>query len=128
MQLKWTLGDKAETSTSCRAHAGWLSLWDAPVPGKVEVHFWRLIENGLAVGAELQRRNIKRGSGVLHVIERRTCCTGSGLTCTRPWLGKNSVCLLAVLSDHQTGSVFTASFDGGSSTGSVEVRRRIPQQ
>jgi hypothetical protein len=61
MQLKRTLSNKAESSTSCRAHAGWLSIWDAPVPGKVKVHFWRLIENGLAVGVELQRRNIKTG-------------------------------------------------------------------
>lgn len=36
-------------------------LWDAQVPNKVKVHTWRLIENDLALGAELQRRRIKPG-------------------------------------------------------------------
>jgi hypothetical protein len=31
------------------------------VPSKVKIHCWRLIKNGLAVGAELSRRKIKEG-------------------------------------------------------------------
>jgi hypothetical protein len=31
------------------------------VPGKVKIHMWRLIKNGLAVGEEMQRRHIKEG-------------------------------------------------------------------
>jgi hypothetical protein len=31
------------------------------VPGKVKVHVWRLVENGLAIGTELSRRKIKDG-------------------------------------------------------------------
>lgn len=40
---------------------GWLQLWDTNVPEKAKIHTWRLIQNGLAVGAELQRRKIKQG-------------------------------------------------------------------
>jgi hypothetical protein len=36
-------------------------LWAADVPGKVKVHYWRLLRNGLAVGEELRRRRIKDG-------------------------------------------------------------------
>jgi hypothetical protein len=36
-------------------------MWGTNVPGKVKVHFWRLIENGLAVGKELKHRCIKDG-------------------------------------------------------------------
>jgi hypothetical protein len=31
------------------------------VPGKIKVHMWRLIENGLAVGTELKHQKIKDG-------------------------------------------------------------------
>jgi hypothetical protein len=37
----------------------WLS--GAQVPGKIKVHMWRLIENGLAVGTKLSYRRIKDG-------------------------------------------------------------------
>jgi hypothetical protein len=42
-------------------HRGRLALWDVQVPGKVKIHMWRLVENGLAVGTELSRRSIKDG-------------------------------------------------------------------
>jgi hypothetical protein len=48
-------------STTVAAHKGWLNLWNANVPGKIKVHVWRLLKNGLALGAELQRRRIKGG-------------------------------------------------------------------
>jgi hypothetical protein len=51
----------ASSSVSCDEHKGRLALWDAEVPGKVKVHVWRLVENGLAVGTELSRRKIKDG-------------------------------------------------------------------
>jgi hypothetical protein len=50
-----------ESSRSCQDHKGWLALWDTPVPGKVKVHMWRLVENVLAVGSELSHRRIKDG-------------------------------------------------------------------
>lgn len=49
------------SSLNCTEHQGWLSLWAANVPSKVKVHYWRLAKNGLAVGEELRRRNIKQG-------------------------------------------------------------------
>lgn len=42
-------------------HKGYLALWDTNVPGKAKIHMWRMIRNGLAVGAELHRRRIKPG-------------------------------------------------------------------
>jgi ribonuclease HI len=48
-------------SGSCENHRGRLAIWAAHVPGKVRVHVWRLVENGLAVGTELSRRKIKDG-------------------------------------------------------------------
>lgn len=39
----------------------WLALWSTDVPNKAKVHTWRLMHNGLAVGAELHRRRIKGG-------------------------------------------------------------------
>jgi hypothetical protein len=50
-----------ESSRSCDQQKGWLAMWGTNVPGKVKVHFWRLIENGLAVGKELKHRCIKDG-------------------------------------------------------------------
>jgi hypothetical protein len=50
-----------ESSRTCSQHMGWLALWAANIIGKVKVHFWRLIENGLAVGTELTHRRIKDG-------------------------------------------------------------------
>lgn len=38
-----------------------MALWDTQVPGKAKIHMWRLIRNGLAVGAEVHRRWIKPG-------------------------------------------------------------------
>jgi hypothetical protein len=57
---KWKRGI-AESSRSCDHHKGWLAMWSANVPGKVKVHFCRLIENGLAVGSELEHQRIKDG-------------------------------------------------------------------
>jgi hypothetical protein len=52
---------RASSSLSCDEHKGWLALWAAEVPCKAKIHTWRLIKNGLAVGAELDRRKIKDG-------------------------------------------------------------------
>lgn len=54
------LGQPA-SSSSVNKHKAFLTLWDTNAPGKVKVHFWRLLQNGLAVGAELHRRRIKGG-------------------------------------------------------------------
>jgi hypothetical protein len=51
----------AESSTSCDDHRGRLALWDVQVLGKIKIHMWRLVENGLAFGTELSPRRIKDG-------------------------------------------------------------------
>jgi hypothetical protein len=61
MRLKERRANRAGSSRSCEEHRGWLSLWSADVPGKARIHVWRMIKNGLAVGSELERRNIKPG-------------------------------------------------------------------
>jgi hypothetical protein len=61
MQRKRLNEGVPEPSSSYRIHAGWLALWDTKVPGKVKVHMWRLIQKGLAVGAQLQRWKSKQG-------------------------------------------------------------------
>jgi hypothetical protein len=60
----------AESSNSSDDHRGRLALWDVQVPGKVKIHMWRLVENGLAVGTELSRRSIK--DGVICLVCGRT--------------------------------------------------------
>jgi ribonuclease HI len=52
---------RPESSSSVDKHRGWLNLWDTNAPNKAKIHVWRLISNGLAVGAELHRRRIKPG-------------------------------------------------------------------
>jgi hypothetical protein len=44
---------RSESSSSVDEHRVWLALWGAKIPGKIKVHIWRLICNGLAVGYEL---------------------------------------------------------------------------
>jgi hypothetical protein len=61
MQVKRNQQGRAGSSSSCDEHKGWLALWESEVPGKAKIHVWRLVENGLAVGDELQRRHIKEG-------------------------------------------------------------------
>jgi hypothetical protein len=61
MQIIESQAGRAGPSISCEEHRGWLALWAANVPGKAKIHMWRLIKNGLAVGEELHRRNIKLG-------------------------------------------------------------------
>jgi hypothetical protein len=61
VQRKREVKGAIESSNSCQEHKGRLALWSTSVPGKVKVHVWRLIENGLAVGTELKHRNIKDG-------------------------------------------------------------------
>jgi hypothetical protein len=39
MQRKRDQRGSPESSRSCDQHKGWLSLWDAQIPGKVKVHF-----------------------------------------------------------------------------------------
>jgi hypothetical protein len=56
--------------------------WLAPVPNKVKVHAWCLVENGLLVGSQLQHWKINQVSTVLLVGEWRTLCTHSGVACT----------------------------------------------
>lgn len=61
MMQKRLKSERPESSSSVATHRAWLGLWDSIAPGKVKTHTWRLIRNGLAVGSELQRRNIKAG-------------------------------------------------------------------
>lgn len=61
MDMKNLKVGKPESSSSVAEHNGWLELWDTNVPAKAKIHVWRLAQNGLAVGSELQRRNIKSG-------------------------------------------------------------------
>jgi ribonuclease HI len=58
-RIKREAGSGAGTSMDTSEHHGWLKLWDADVASKIKVHCWRLAKNGLAVGAELERRKIK---------------------------------------------------------------------
>jgi hypothetical protein len=61
VQMQKCRKSNASTSLSVDEHKGWLALWSAEVPGKAKIHVWRLIKNGLAVGQELARRQIKEG-------------------------------------------------------------------
>jgi hypothetical protein len=61
MHLKKCRMGKASSSLSLDEHRGWLALWATEVLGKGKIHVWRLIKNGLAVGRELARWNIKQG-------------------------------------------------------------------
>jgi hypothetical protein len=61
MQLNKERAGRAGPSSTCDEHKGWFALWGAAVPGKAKIHVWRLIQNGLAVGDELHRRQIKAG-------------------------------------------------------------------
>jgi hypothetical protein len=61
MHLNSARTGSASSSSSLEDHRGWLALWAANVPGKAKIHVWRLIQNGLAVGDELQRRRIESG-------------------------------------------------------------------
>jgi hypothetical protein len=70
---------RSESSSSVDEHKGWLAFWGANILGKVKVHVWRLIRNGLVVGAELQSGRIKAG----------ICCVACGreeTTLHRFWL------------------------------------------
>jgi hypothetical protein len=53
MQQRKLYAGMSESSTAVEAHKGCLALWGANIPGKVKVHIWRLMRNGLALGAEL---------------------------------------------------------------------------
>lgn len=61
MSLRKNMADVAEGSSSVATHRGWLELWNTDIPGKVKIHNWRMIRNGLAVGEELSYRRIKAG-------------------------------------------------------------------
>jgi hypothetical protein len=58
-QIKRSFVGMVGSSSNIDEHQGWLALWPANVPGKVQVHCWRLAQNGLDVGSELERRSIK---------------------------------------------------------------------
>jgi ribonuclease HI len=93
MKAKRLEGGAVEASSSCIEHNGWLSLWDAQVPGKVKVHTWRLIENGLAVGAELSSRKIKDGISCL-------ACGRTETLVHRFWSCPHSTAAWSFLSEH----------------------------
>jgi ribonuclease HI len=59
MHLNSARTGSASSSSSLEDHMGWLAMWAANVTGKAKIHVWRLIQNGLAVGDDLQRRRIK---------------------------------------------------------------------
>lgn len=40
-------------SSTVAHHRGYMALWDTNAPAKAKIHMWRMIRNGLAVGAEL---------------------------------------------------------------------------
>lgn len=61
MAMNQVKSGRPESSSSVNKHKGWLALWATSAPGKAKIHMWRLIRNGLAVGAELHRRRIKPG-------------------------------------------------------------------
>ena len=61
MSLNRARTGQPEFSSSVAMHKGYLALRDTSAPGKVKIHMWRMIRNGLAVGAELHRRRIKQG-------------------------------------------------------------------
>lgn len=46
---------RPESASSVNKHQGYLGLWDTSAPNKANIHMWRVIRNGLAVGAELLR-------------------------------------------------------------------------
>ena len=52
---------RPESASLVNKHQGYLGLWDTSAPNKANIHMWRVIRNGLAVGAELLRRRIKPG-------------------------------------------------------------------
>ena len=52
---------RSESASSVNKHQGYLGLWDTSAPNKAKIHMWRVIRNGLAVGAGLLRRRIKPG-------------------------------------------------------------------
>jgi hypothetical protein len=60
-QIKRSIAGMVGSSSNIDEHQGWLALWSANVPGKVQVHCWRLAQNVPAVGTELERRSIKVG-------------------------------------------------------------------
>lgn len=61
MSINGSRTGRPGTSSSLRRHKTWLALWSTDAPNKARIHTWRLMRNGLAVGAELHRRGIKGG-------------------------------------------------------------------
>lgn len=51
MKMKELSSGSPECSSSAAMHARRNELWCTDVPGKAKVHSWRLLKNGLAVGA-----------------------------------------------------------------------------
>jgi hypothetical protein len=49
-QIKRGSAGMMGSSSNIDVHQGWLALWLVNVPGKVQVHRWRLTQSGLAVG------------------------------------------------------------------------------
>jgi hypothetical protein len=55
MQLYRVRADRPSSSNTYSKHRGWLALWGADLPGKVKIHVWRLVQNALTIGSELER-------------------------------------------------------------------------
>jgi hypothetical protein len=84
MKLKEQAAGRTGPSNGCDGHRGWLALWGAEVLGKARIHVWRMIQNGLVVGAELQRRRVKDGV-------RCIACNREESTLLRFWKCPHSV-------------------------------------
>jgi hypothetical protein len=84
---------RAESSRSSDNHKGRLWIWDGNTPNKMKVHFWRLVENDLAVGTELHRRKVKGGIVCL-------ACGREESLVHRFWKCPHSVSAWQYLKDH----------------------------
>jgi hypothetical protein len=78
MHIRSSTGSRGGPSLSLEEHQGWLALWGVAIPGKAKIHVWRLIKNGLAVGQELSRRQIKEGVNCIVCNREESFCTGFG--------------------------------------------------
>jgi hypothetical protein len=78
MHIRSSTGSRGGLSLSLEEHQGWLALWGVAVPGKAKIHVWRLIKNGLAVGQELSRRQIKEEVNCIVCNREESFCTGFG--------------------------------------------------
>jgi outer membrane receptor for ferrienterochelin and colicin len=91
---------KGVSSSLCSIYKDWLALWDVNIASKTKVHVWRLVNNDLALGSELQRRKIKDGV--------RFVAFGRGEDATRRfWLCPHTSWTRKLVND-KTGTSFTS--------------------